>query len=112
MRPVSGARRSGELQIELSLTNRRLLCGNSRHSAARFTCSTLIEGLLGDGLVTHQLLAARSDRPSAKARSAFARCEIGLGLIKRGLERTFVDGKEKLPFLYHLTVLEVRFYQR
>ena len=66
----------------------------------------LLEGLLGDGLVAHQLLAAR--------RVGFGEGQIGLRLrqigarlIERVLERPLVDGEQQVALLDHLPVLEM-----
>ena len=66
----------------------------------------LVVGLLGDGLVVHQLLAA---------------CEVGLGegeigprlrqigahLVERDLKRPLVDGEQEIALLHHLAVREM-----
>src|SRR5262249_28252058 len=71
---------------------------------------TLFEGLIGNGLVAHELLTARV--------VGFGEGEIGLRLhkirarlIERVLERPLVDREEQIALLDELSILEVNFVE-
>ena len=104
---AAGDRRAqlGELQIELGLAHRGLV-GRDRRRGAALRLRALIEGLLGDGAVAHELLGALE--------VGFGEGEIGLGLreigarlVERVLERPLVDGEQQIALLDHLAVAEM-----
>ena len=75
MRPATGARSSVNSQIELGLPHRRLV-GRNRRLARAECLRALVEDLLGDGAVAHQLLGA--------IEIGLGKGEIGLGLREIG----------------------------
>ena len=68
----------------------------------------LIEDLLGDRLVAHQLLAAGEIGFGEGEIGARLR-EIGAHLVERDLERPVVDGEQEIALLHHLPVGEMNF---
>ena len=83
----------------------RLLRGDGglRHALGLLA---LVEGLLGDGLVVHQLLAAGEIGLGEGEIGARLR-EIGAHLVERDLERPVIDGEEQIALLHHLAVGEM-----
>ena len=65
----------------------------------------LVEGLLGDRLIAHQLLAAGEVRFREREIRLRLR-QIGVRLVERSLERPLVDGEEQISLLDHLAVFE------
>src|SRR6185369_3756614 len=95
----------GELEIELGLADRRL---GVAHRGLRVAIGlrALLEGLLGNGLVAHELLAAREVRfgiGEVRARLH----QAGARLVEHVLERPLVDGEQEIALLDDLTVLEM-----
>ena len=72
----------------------------------RIGLRALLEGLLGDGLVAHQLLAAR-EIGLGKGQIGFGLRQIGARLVERVLERPLVDGEQQIALLDDLPVLEM-----
>ena len=64
--------------------------------------------LLGDGLVVHELLAAR-EIGLGESEIGARLSEIGAHLFERDLERPPVDGEEEIALLHQLAVGEVDF---
>jgi len=95
----------GELQIELGLADGGLLRGNRRLRDA-LCLRALVEGLLRDGLVAHQLLAAREVAFGERQVGARLR-ELCPGLRERRLEWPAVNGEQRIALLDDLSVLEL-----
>ena len=74
--------------------------------ALRIGLRALLEGLVGDGLVAHQLLAAR-EIGFGEGEIRFRLRQIGARLIERVLERPLVDGEQQIALLDDLPVLEM-----
>ena len=105
MRPVDRRAQLGELEVELGLPHRRLLRRDRRLGDA-LGLRALVEGLLGDGLVAHELLAAREIGLGEGEVGSRLR-QIGARLVERVLERPLVDGEQQVALLDHLPVLEM-----
>jgi hypothetical protein len=95
----------GELQIELGLAYRRLVRQDRRFGVA-FGLRTLLEYLLADGLVAHELLAARVIGLGV-GQIRTRELEIGAGLVERVLERPLVDREQEITLLHDLSVVEM-----
>ena len=83
----------------------RLLRGDGGFGDA-FGLRALVVGLLGDGLVVQELLAAGEIGLGEGEIGARLR-QVGAHLIEHDLERPVIDGEEKIALLHHLTVGEV-----
>ena len=95
----------GEFEIEGGLANGRLL-GGDRGFGDPLGLRALVEGLLGDRLVAHELRGTRQ--------IGLGKCEvgsrlrqIGLGLVERGLERALVDREKEVALLDDLAIAEI-----
>ena len=105
MRPLIGACNSVIFEIELGLPHRRLIGADGGLRVA-VGLRALLESLVGDGLVAHQLLAA-VEVGLGVDQVGFGLLEIGARLIERVLERPLVDGEQQIALLDDLSVLEV-----
>ena len=81
-------------------------CAATEASATRLGLRALVVGLLGDGLVVHELLAAREIGLGEGEIGARLR-EIGAHLVERDLERPVIDDEQKIALLHHLAVGEM-----
>ncbi len=79
------------------------LDGGLRHA---LRLDALVEGLLRDGGVELQALAARQIG-IGEGEIGFGLLERGLRLVECGLERAAVDGEQLIARLHHLSVAEV-----
>ena len=95
----------GEFQVELGLAHRRLVVADRGLGVAE-RLRALLEGLIGDGLVAHELLAARVVG-FGKGEIGLRLHQIGARLIERVLERPLVDGEQQIALLDDLPVLEM-----
>ncbi len=96
----------GELKVELGLPYRGLGTADGRPRVAE-RLRALLERLVRYGLVTNELLPARI----VGFRIGQIRLRLrqsGTRLIKRVLERAFVDGKKQIALLDELPVLEMQ----
>ena len=93
------------VEVELGLMDHRLLRGDGglRHALGLLA---LVVGLLGDGLVVHQFLAAREIGLGEGEIGARLR-EIGAHLVERDLKRPVVDDEQEIALLHHLPVGEM-----
>ena len=99
----------GEFQIEFGLTHGRLVVAHRGLGVAE-GLRALLEGLVGDGLVTHQLLAARIVG-LGEGHIGLRLHEIGARLIERVLEGPLVDGEQQVALLDDLPVLEMQSFE-
>ena len=90
------------IEVEFGLMNHRLLGGDGRLRHA-LGLLALIVGLLGDGLIVYEFLAAREIGLGESEIGARLR-EIGAHLVERDLERPVVDDEQKIALLHHLAV--------
>ena len=104
MRPVTGARSSVNSRSSSAWRTAASLAATEASRVA-LGLRALIEDLLGDGLVAHQLLRRASDRTSVKAEFGLRLLQIGAGLVERVLERPLVDGEQQVALLDDLAVL-------
>ena len=104
---AAGDRRAqfGEFEVERGLANRRLLRGDRGFGDA-LGLGALVEGLLGDGLVAHELRGAR-EIGLGKGEVGPRLRQVGLGLVERGLERALVDREQEVALLDDLAVGEM-----
>jgi hypothetical protein len=104
MRPSTGARNS--VKLRSSRAWRTAASCASTEARRRARLGALVEGLLGDGLVAHQLGGAREIRLGEREVGARLR-QVGARLVERGLERPLVDGEQEVALLDHLAVGEM-----
>ena len=95
----------GEFDVERRLTHGRLVVVHGGLRVAE-GLRALLEDLVGDGLVVHQLLAARVVG-LGEGEIGFGLRQIGARLIERVLERPLVDGEQQIALLDDLPVLEM-----
>ena len=105
MRPFDRRAQFGEFDVELGLAHRRLVVVDGGLRVAE-GLRALLEDLIGDGLVVHQLLAARIVGLGERE-IGFGLRQIGARLIERVLERPLVDGEQQIALLDDLPVLEM-----
>ncbi len=108
---AAGDRRAqlGELEIELGLAHRGL-ARQHRGFGVALGLGALLEDLLGDGPLAHQLLAAR-EVAFRIDQVRFRLGEVGARLLERVLERPLVDGEQEIALLDHLTVGEMHAFE-
>ena len=100
-----GSLELGELEIEFGLAHHRLVRGD-RSLGITGRLRTLLENLLADRPVAHQLLAARQVG-LGEEHIGFSQFQICARLVKRILERALVDGEQQIALLDDLAVLEM-----
>src|SRR6185312_17343351 len=100
-----GRTQLGEFHIQLGLADRRLV-GADGSQRITVGLRALLESLVGDGLVAHELLAA--------VEVGFRECDVGFRLfqirarlIDRVLERPLVDGEQEIALPDDLPILEI-----
>ena len=105
IRPATGARNSVNSRSSSAWRTAASLAATEAARRAE-GLGALVEGLLGQGAVAHELLGA--------IEIGFGEGEIGLGLRQRALrlgdgvlERPLVDGEQQIALLDHLAVAEM-----
>ena len=96
----------GELHVELGLAYGRLVVAH-RSLGVTESLRALLEGLIGDRLVAHELLAARIVGFGV-GQIGLRLHQIGAGLIERVLEWPLVDGEQKVALFDHLPIFEMQ----
>ncbi len=99
----------GEGEIELGLAHHRFVGGDGGFGDA-LALRPLIEGLLGDGLVTDELLGS-GEIGFGEGQVGASLGEIGADLVERGLIRPPVDGEQQVALLHRLAVGEVHGFE-
>ena len=94
----------GEFEIEFGCAERGFGAGDRRLRVA-VGLRPLLESLVGDGLVTHELLTTR-EIGLGEGEIGFRGVQIGAGLVDRVLEWSLVDREQQVALLDRLAVLE------